>query len=535
MRTTRITVVTLAATLGLLLVASPALAYWIGGGTGSGAVSTGTLQPPTAVIAPARSDSVVSLSWTASSGSIVPTGYVVTRISGSSTSPACGSSPQNLITATTCVDSVPVDGNFTYGVTAVYRSWTAVSTASAPVVVARAAKLAFGANPSNAAAGVAVSPAVSVVVQSADGSAVQTAGVVVTLAFGANPSVATLSGTLTAPTDSNGVATFADLVVDAPGAGYTLVATSGSLPAATSAPFAITAAPLARVALGRATTYSALGSAVTNTGVSSLSGDLGAYPTVSATGFPDGTVQGETHTGDSTASGALADFNAAYSDAKSRPSTSTFSADRAGSTFLAGVHRTGAAFELSANGVVTLDAQGDPNAVFIFQVDAALNTAAGSSIKLVNGATASNVFWQVNGAAGTGANSLFSGTILANGAITIGADGQLIGRALSSGAITLAANTIRFTTELPPTVSITGGPSVVASSSAPTISGNSTAAAGQGVTVEVSGQSLMTTVRVDGSWSIAVSALAAGTYTVLVRVRDAAGNAATASQSMTVQ
>ena len=92
-----------------------------------------------------------------------------------------------------------------------------------------------------------------------------------------------------------------------------------------------------------------------------------------------------------------------------------------------------------------LDGGGDPDAIFIFQVDAALNTAAGSSMLLVNGAKPENVFWQANGAAGTGADSTFVGTILANGAITIGARAILIGRALSVGAVTLDTNTIRFT------------------------------------------------------------------------------------------
>jgi hypothetical protein len=71
-----------------------------------------------------------------------------------------------------------------------------------------------------------------------------------------------------------------------------------------------------------------------------------------------------------------------------------------------------------------------------------LNTAASSLVLLVNGAKASNVFWQVTGAAGTGGLSSFSGTILATGAIVLGAGATLVGRALSSGLVTLTNNTI---------------------------------------------------------------------------------------------
>jgi hypothetical protein len=91
---------------------------------------------------------------------------------------------------------------------------------------------------------------------------------------------------------------------------------------------------------------------------------------------------------------------------------------------------------------MTLNGGGDPNAVFVFQVEAALNTGASSAIVLTNGAKASNVFWQVLGAANTGAGSSFAGTIMASGAITLGAGASVYGRALSLAAITLAANTV---------------------------------------------------------------------------------------------
>jgi hypothetical protein len=278
-----------------------------------------------------------------------------------------------------------------------------------------------------------------------------------------------------------------------------------------------------------------LGAAATNTGVSTISGDLGAYPTVSATGFPLGTVQGITHTGDASAAAALADIQAAYVNAAARTPGDTFAGDLAGMTFLPGVHFSGGALALSAGGVLTLDAGGDPTAVFIFQIDAALNTAAGSTINLINGAQASNIFWQVNGAAGTGADSSFSGTILAGGAITIGARSELIGRALSLGAITLASNTIRFTRGLSPTIGINGGGTAMTTSTTPTLTGTTTALPGQTITVEIGGQNLVATTQLDGTWTATCGTLLVGIYDVLIRVRDGDGNAATAAQSLTVQ
>ena len=315
---------------------------------------------------------------------------------------------------------------------------------------------------------------------------------------------------------------------------YTVVAvyrswTSTSTPSGTVAVTTFPASPAAPP-LGRAASFSVLGTAATNGGLTTISGDLGTYPAVTAAGFPDGTVQGVTHTGDAAAAAAEIDLTGAYADAAGRTPSSEFAGDLNGVTFTPGVHHTGAALALSAAGVLTLDAQRNPNAVFIFQIDGALNTAAGSSVQLINGASAANVFWQVNGAAGTGALSTFSGTILAAGAITVGAGGTLIGRALSSGAVTLATNAIRFTVALPPTVTIDGGSTATGSATAPGFSGTTSASGGQRVTVTVSDQTLTTTVTAIGTWAVTGAPLPSGSYSVLVRVRDAAGNAATARQ-----
>ncbi len=210
------------------------------------------------------------------------------------------------------------------------------------------------------------------------------------------------------------------------------------------------------VPLGTAATYSVLGgTGVTNTGDTVLGGDLGVSPSSSIVGFPPGIVDGATHAGDVQAAQAQSDLVLAYNDAAGLTPTTTFAGDQNGKTFDAGVDHTGSAFALT--GTLTLDGQGNSNAVFVIQVDAALNTAAGSTIHLIDGAQASNVFWQVNGAAGTGANSSFAGTILAAGAVTIGAGGSVVGRALSYGVVTLADNAVTVPPG-PPTATITSPP-----------------------------------------------------------------------------
>ena len=286
--------------------------------------------------------------------------------------------------------------------------------------------------------------------------------------------------------------------------------------------------------LGDAGDFSVLGfTAVTSTGTTSISGHLGVSPGTGISGFPPGQVGGTTHAGDAAAAQGQSDLLGAYSEAAALTPTSSFAGDLNGVRFRPGVHHTAAAFALT--GTLTLDADGDSNAVFVFQVDAALNTAASSHVVLVNGAQASHVFWQVNGAAGTGADSTFVGTIMAAGAITLGADTELVGRALSRAAVTLASNTIRFTETPPPAVTIAGGATEVTKDATPEIAGTTDAAAGRPVTVTVAGQSLSTTVQAGGTWSVTAASLVAGTHAIVVRVGDAGGNVGFASQDLTVE
>lgn len=257
-------------------------------------------------------------------------------------------------------------------------------------------------------------------------------GAVAVAACGSSPAALLPAGPCTDTVAASGTYTYSITAVHR---SWTATASSGSV--------AVTIAPYGGLNLGAAGPFSVLGTAVTSGGPTTIRGDVGASASAVVTGFPPATVGGTIYTAGTTADAAQTALSAAYADALTRTPTTFFAGDQNGATFAPGVHKTGAAFALT--GVLILDGGGDPGAIFIFQVDAALNTAAGSSMLLINGAKPENVFWQANGAAGTGADSTFVGTILANGAITIGARAILIGRALSVGAVTLDTNTIRFT------------------------------------------------------------------------------------------
>ena len=200
----------------------------------------------------------------------------------------------------------------------------------------------------------------------------------------------------------------------------------------------------APVSLGAASSYAALaGSTVTSTGPTTLNGDLGVWPGTSLTGFPPGRVTGTVHAGDPFAMHAQGDLTAAYNDAALRQPPQALPADVGGRTLAPGVYKTGATPALGVTGTLTLDGQGDPGAVFVFQVGSALTTAVNSHVNLIGGAQSCNVFWQTGSSATLGTSSVFSGTILALSSIAMNDGVTLNGRALArNGAVTLINDTI---------------------------------------------------------------------------------------------
>jgi hypothetical protein len=211
----------------------------------------------------------------------------------------------------------------------------------------------------------------------------------------------------------------------------------------------------ATVGLGTTASYSVLGgTTVTNTGPSTLAGDLGVSPGTAIVGFPPGTTAGATHAGDAQAAQAQADLVIAYDDAAGRAPTASVAGDLVGQTLTSGVYNSTGPLALS--GTLTLDGQGDPNAVFIFQIASTQTTATASSVNLTNGATACNVFWQVGSSATLGTTSTFVGTIMALTSITVTTGTVVEGRALArNGAVALDKNTFTAPACTPTTTTTT--------------------------------------------------------------------------------
>ena len=198
----------------------------------------------------------------------------------------------------------------------------------------------------------------------------------------------------------------------------------------------------APVGLGTADSFAVLaGSTVTNTGASTINGDLGLSPGTAVTGFPPGNVNGTIHTADGVAGSAQSDLTVAYVDAAGRTPPLAVSGDLGGLTVTGGVYKSKSSLGLT--GVLTLDAQGDPNTVFVFQAGSTLTTASGSRVRLINGAQACNVYWQVGSSATLGTTTAFAGNILALTSISVNRGVVLAGRALArNGAVTLIDDTI---------------------------------------------------------------------------------------------
>ncbi len=201
------------------------------------------------------------------------------------------------------------------------------------------------------------------------------------------------------------------------------------------------------IELGTTESFAVLaGSGITNTGPTTVSGtaggDMGSSPTGSFTGDAEVTTTGTKYTSvDSKVDGAKDDLVLAYDDAAGRTPVTTVAADLGGQTLKQGVYNS--ASSLGLTGTLTLDAENDPAAVFIFQAGSTLTTASSSKVALINGAQACNVFWQVGSSATFGTTTDFNGHVFALTSISANSgatfNGQLLAR---NGAVTLNNNTI---------------------------------------------------------------------------------------------
>ncbi|GAC1622823.1 MAG: hypothetical protein NVS4B9_14160 [Ktedonobacteraceae bacterium] len=197
--------------------------------------------------------------------------------------------------------------------------------------------------------------------------------------------------------------------------------------------------------LGTAATFGVLaGSTVTNTGVTVVTGDVGVSPGTAVTGFPPGLISppGAIHSADAVALKAQSDLTIAYNNAAGQPASLDLTGQDLGNkTLIPGVYHFSSSAQLT--GPLTLNGQGDPASVFIFQIGSTLTTASNSSVAPINGAQACNIFWQIGSSATIGTGTTFVGNILALTSITAttGAtfNGGLYAR---NGAVTLDTNTI---------------------------------------------------------------------------------------------
>jgi hypothetical protein len=185
------------------------------------------------------------------------------------------------------------------------------------------------------------------------------------------------------------------------------------------------------------------GGAFDSYGATHVTGNIGSYtvtPTITAPGVVTGSIY---NASDLISATAASNVEAAYTDLFGQSSTDIIGVELGGQTLLPGVHSTGSGAAATLNGNIALDAQGNPNAVFIIQINGALTTGANANVILTGSASSCNLYWQLTGAFTLGDNSVFRGTLISGGAIELLEGSSLLGRALTkAGAIHLHSNVV---------------------------------------------------------------------------------------------
>ena len=198
------------------------------------------------------------------------------------------------------------------------------------------------------------------------------------------------------------------------------------------------------VSLGTAGNFVVLsGETITNTGFTIINGNVGLSPGSSITGFPPGVVNGVVHLSDAVAAKGKQDLTAAYTDASGRSGAPVpLSGDLGGKTLKPGLYVSATSMGLTS-GDLTLDAGGNQDAIWVFQMGTTFISMVGRKVLLVGNAKPDNVFWSVGSSATIGVNSTMVGNFLTHTSITVQTGATMLGRFLTQvGSVTFDSNTV---------------------------------------------------------------------------------------------
>jgi hypothetical protein len=401
------------------------------------------------------SATVTTTTFTLKQGTTAVAGTVTYAGTTATFTPSANLAASTAYTATISTGATDLAGNALAGGGSAPNPWTfttgTTSTASAPTVTSTV--------PADTATGVGINQAINATFSTAMDPATITTGTF-TLA---GPGTTTLvTGTVAYNAASN-IATFTPTANLAASALFTATVTTGAKdlagnPLAANKVWTFTTGTAtvgqAPINLRSLSTFAAVaGAGLTNSnsgGQTTLNGDVGLSPTATCLGDGspcsalDPKINGTLYANDPAgiAAKAKADLVSAYNDGAGRP-PGTVENDLSGMKLAPGVYTSGSTMSIAVSGVLTLDAKGDANAVWIFQVGSSLTVNNSAQVLLINGAKAANVFWAVAASSTIGANASFKGSVLAVASNSVGTLSVVEGRLLSeTGQVTLLSNTV---------------------------------------------------------------------------------------------